>query len=39
MVFDNTVANMNNYIERIAKFEYSTNNDVQDMWRIKDMAY
>jgi hypothetical protein len=33
------VSNVNDFLQRIAKFERSTNSDLTDLWRIKDMAF
>jgi len=38
-VFDDNVSNVNDFLQRIAKFERSTNSDLTDLWRIKDMAF
>lgn len=38
-VFDDNIENVNNFLQRIAKFEMSTNSGMTDMWRIKDMAF
>lgn len=31
--------NVNTFLQRIAKFEMTTNIENVDMWRIKDMAF
>ena len=38
-VFDDNIENVNTFLQRIAKFEMSTNVELTDMWRIKDMAF
>ena len=38
-VFDDNVTNVNTFLQRIAKFEMSTNSQLTDLWRIKDMAF
>ena len=38
-VFDDNMNNVNTFLQRIAKFEMTTNIENVDMWRIKDMAF
>jgi len=38
-IFDDNVANVNAFLTQIQKFESSTNSDITDLWRIKDMAF
>ena len=38
-VFDDNMDNINMFMTNIAKFEEGTNNQITDLWRIKDMAF
>ena len=38
-VFDDNMDHVNMFMTNIAKFEMSTNNQITDLWRIKDMAF
>ena len=38
-VFDDGIDNINMFLNHVAKFEMATNNQLSDLWRIKDMAF
>ena len=38
-MFDDSISNVNLFMQSIAKFEMTTNNQMTDLWRIKDMAF
>lgn len=38
-VFDDNMENVNNFLKQITDFERATDNQMADLWRIKDMAY
>lgn len=39
MIFENGVTSMNEFLNKVAKFESITNDQMKDLWRIKDVAF
>lgn len=38
-IFESNVNTINSYLKKVKQFEQITNNQITDMWRIKDMAF
>lgn len=39
MIFENGVTSMNEFLNKVQKFESITQDQMKDLWRIKDVAF
>jgi hypothetical protein len=39
LIFDNGVQSMNEFLNKVQKFEAITNEQMKDLWRIKEVAF
>lgn len=39
MIFENGLSSMNEFLKKVSQFESITNDQLKDLWRIKDMAF
>ena len=39
MIFENGLSSMNEFLRKVQQFESITNDQLKDLWHIKDMAF
>ena len=39
MIFDNGLSSMNEFLKKVSQFEHITNDQLKDLWKIKDMGF